>query len=47
MDRASVHIGAGVGQVDLRAPVQQAGIGQIQIGAVVLDVEHQIEAPLR
>ena len=43
MDGAAVQVGAGVGQVDFHAPVQQAGVEQIQIGAVVLDVGHQVE----
>ena len=44
---AARHLGAGVGQVDLHTPVQQAGIKKVHIGAVLLDVadclaQHQL-----
>lgn len=32
VDGAAVQVGAGVGQVNLHAPVHQAGVEQIQIG---------------
>ncbi len=44
---AARHLGAGVGQIDLDAPVQQAGVEQVQVGTVLLDVadclaQHQL-----
>ena len=38
MDRAAVHGGCDVGQVDRHAAVQQAGVQQVKVGAVGLDV---------
>ena len=40
VDGAAVNNLAGVGQVNLHAPVQQAGVEQIQVGAILLDVGH-------
>ena len=40
VDGAAVDHLAGVGQVDLHPPAQQAGVEQVQVGAVLLDVGH-------
>ena len=42
MDGAAADHPAGVGQVDAQAQVQQAGIEQIQVGAVLPDIGHRL-----
>ena len=42
MDGAAADHPAGVGQVDAQALVQQAGIEQIQVGAVLPDIGHRL-----
>lgn len=42
VDGAAADHPAGVGQVDAQAQVQQAGIEQIQVGAVLPDIGHRL-----